>query len=927
MRSTKPSPSLLFAVLAAALAFALAAPPVLASDAAAGGSAARKKEKKEKAAGAKKEGEKKDEDKPFADVVKDFAVQEGLFTIYRKDDKNFLEIKPDQYDKFYLISLTRVSGVGQSDLLGNMMLWNYPVQLHKVGKSVHMIIKNVMFRADSDEAMRRAVDRSFSDSVAGVAKFESLPHPDRKSDLVDLSAFFIRDIERVEQYTDEELKSGYKMDKDASYLGAVKTFPRNVEIEAVMHFANPRSKVFGLLPDSRSMLIRYNYSLSALPEGNYRPRLADDRVGHFVTTVADYSSDRRHLPAVRYVERWDLQKADPSAAVSAPKEPITFYLDPSIPKRYRKAVADGILVWNKAFERIGFKDAVVVKEAPDDPDWDSADARYSSVRWFVAADSIFAIGPSRSNPFTGQLYDADIGFTESMTRFGRHEYRELVDPLSMIQRMAAEAWSSRGRDAATLGPAGSGASLFRNPALSCGIGAEAHRQAAFGWGLLEARGVLRPGSAEEDAYVDEFLVGVTAHEVGHTLGLRHNFRASLLHPVEELQNTAKTTEMGLTGSVMEYTPVNLAPKGRKQGQYYQTTLGPYDYWAIEYAYKPLAVASSEAELPDLAKIASRSAEPALAYATDEDVVGWVFAPVGMDPRNHQWDIGADPLTYYTERVKLARELWDALPGKVVENGEGYQIVRRSFNQGVGEYVPAIFSATKHVGGVMHNRDHVGDPGGRQPYVPMPAAEQRRALAFLNTYLFAPDAFQFRPDLINALAVERFGEFVGFALLPRLDYPVHDLVLTLQDLALARLYHPVLLTRVVDADTKVARGQDRVSMAEIFSTLREGIWSELPAAPASASAAPGPKPSKVEVDSFRRALQRRQLGYLITLATATVDGAPQEAATLARADLIDLKGRIGSALKAPAIDPATKAHLNESLSRIDQALDARYLRTM
>jgi hypothetical protein len=390
-----------------------------------------------------------------------------------------------------------------------------------------------------------------------------------------------------------------------------------------------------------------------------------------------------------------------------------------------------------------------------------------------------------------------------------------------------------------------------------------------------------------------------------------------------LQDAAATTASGLTGSVMEYTPVNLAPKGAKQGQYWQTTLGPYDYWAIEYAYRPIEASSPEGELPELRKIASRSAEPALAYATDEDAAGFVPLPIGMDPRNHQWDIGSDPIAFYTERVKLARELWSSLPGKVETQGDGYQVVRRSFNAGVGEYFPAVMSITKYVGGVMHNRDHAGDPGGRAPYVPVPAADQRRALAFLDTYLFAPDAFQFRPEMVDALAIERFGPMTGFAAFgpnPRLDYAIHDTVLAIQELALGRLYHPLLLSRVLDGDTKIAKGEDHVEMAEIFSSLRDSIWKELP----PATSTPGTKPPKTAIDSFRRALQRAQLDHLVKLATGSVATAPNEAVALARADLLDLKGRIGAAAKAAGLDASTKAHLAASQSRIEEALDAKVL---
>jgi hypothetical protein len=619
------------------------------------------------------------------------------------------------------------------------------------------------------------------------------------------------------------------------------------------------------------------------------------------------------------VDRWKLEKSDPSAAVSAPKEPIVYYIDRSIPKEYRKAVAEGALLWNKAFEKIGFKDAVVVKEAPDDPSWDTADVRYSSIRWFVSTDASFAIGPSMADPRTGRLYDADIGFSESMTRITRREYREMADPLTMIRSMIAETMATAEASGQKLS-----SPLGRDASRLCTIGSEAYRQASFGWGILAARGTMAPGSAEEERYVHDFLVSVTAHEVGHTLGLRHNYRASSLNSLADLQDASKTESTGLTGSVMEYTPVNIAPPGSKQGQYWQTTLGPYDYWAIEYAYKPISAKTPEEELPELRRIASKVAQPALAFSTDDDA-GFGGAPVGMDPRDNVWDIGSDPIGFFTGRMAIARELWKGLPDKVMEEGDGYQIVRRAFNQGIGEFPAAIVSVTKYVGGVMQNRDHVGDPDGRRPYVPIPATEQRRALAFLNTHLFAADAFQFKPELVDAMSRDRFFPLVGFVPNPRQDYPVHETVLGLQDLALTRLYHPVLLGRVQDADTRVPNGTDHLSMAEMFATLRDGIWTELRPAPARGPA--DIKVPKVEVNSYRRALQRSHLQRIARLAMGMVPNEPDSAATLARADLMELKGRIGSALKVPGLDPATRAHLTESVALIDQTLDAKMIRSI
>jgi hypothetical protein len=882
---------------------------------------ARRKKKKEKENGdeAKKggaqNGPKKPKEKPFGDVIKEFEAHEGLFTLYTKDEKAYLEIKPDQYEKLYLMSLTRIGGIGQFfPLLGNQGMWNAPVEFHKVGKNVQFLRKNVFYRSHGDKGLKRAVERSFSDSLFGSAKLASAPHPERKSDLIDLSELLIRDVGAVGQYTQDVLKSAYKMDNKNSYLGRLGAFPLNVEIETVLHFANPAPKIpMPTLVDARSMFIRYNYSLSALPEDDdFVPRLADDRVGHFAAPYADFADESGYVPYNRYVTRWKLEKADPLVAVSTVKEPITFYLDHSVPEKYHAAITEGILVWNDAFERIGLKDAVAVKAAPTDPDYDSADIRYSTIRWFMDEAGAFAIGWSHANPFTGQIYDADIGLSESMLRFARNEYREQADPLAIFTAAAEEAnytarhgWSP---EAMQRGPMG----MLPAQIAQCSFGSQLAERAAFGHALLTARG-MTPGSPEEDAYVREFVVAVTVHEVGHTLGLRHNYRASTVLSNKDLHDKAKTTEAGLTGSVMDYTAVNLAPDGERQGQYYQTTLGPYDYWAIEYAYKLTGAERPKDELDELARIASRAAERELAYATDEDAMGFVAAPIGMDPRSQLWDLGADPIGYFTDRVKLAREIWDSLPGNVTREGDGYQMTRRTFNRALSEYFPAITSVTKHVGGVMHNRHHVGDPGGGLPYVPVPAADQRRALEWLNTYLFGPDAFGFKPEVVNTLAAERFGRTDWFIMLPRLDYPIHNTVLAMQNLALSRLYHPALLDRVVDMGTKAGDG-GYVDMAEIFGTLRDGIWSEVKAGSGTPT-----------INSFRRALQRRHLVYLVPLATREVERAPAEATTLARYDLMQLKERIGAALSASGIDPATRAHLAESKAVIEHALEASFVR--
>jgi hypothetical protein len=848
------------------------------------------------------------QEKPFADVIKDADVIEGLFTIYRtKDEKYYLEIKPNQFDKTFLLASTMESGLGERGLYAAQVLDDYVFVLHRLGKNVQLLQKNVHYRAANNTPIQRAVSRSFADSVVVSTPVASLPHPDRKSILVDLSGFMVKDLPLVGWMLEATYRWPYRLDAANSAITKVKNFPQNVEIETLLNFAIDRPPVPPLTPtplpsvpapvvtpDVRSMQFRLRYSLSTIPETNYRPRLADDRVGHFLTMYQDFTDDKRETPYVRYINRWSLEKADPNAALSPPKQPIVFWLENTIPVKYRDAIAAGVLLWNKAFERIGFKDAIVVKQQPDDADWDPADVRYNTIRWFISTDAGFAIGPSRANPYTGEVYDADISFTENMTRFTRGEFTDLIAPLAESLNSDEEQMK-----------------LVRDPRHLCNYAVGATHEAAFGYGLLAARGVMDP--AAEEQYVKDFLTSIAVHEVGHTLGLRHNFRASTLHDVSKLQDAKLTTDEGLTGSVMEYTPVNIAPNGAKQGQYWQTSLGPYDYWAIEYAYKPITAKTPEEELPELRRIASRVADAKLAYGTDEDSFG--TSAIGLDPRTNQWDFGSDPLQYYSDRIKLVHELWAGLETKAAKPGEGYQPLRRAFNRGFSELAISLLNANKYIGAEYHNRDHVGDPNGRAPYEPVSGAKQRQALELIKTYAFGSKSFDLPPRLLNKLAIDRFWTFEGAPFnTNRLDYPIHAQVFGLQRALLDRMLNPILLARLQDLEVKYLDPKDTFTMADMFGGLQEAIWSELKAGS--------------EINSFRRPLQREYLRRMMNLVLRPSPGASEDAATMARYNLIQLRGRIQQALLTGSrTSVATRAHLQESLARIDESLKAQQQRVV
>ena len=852
--------------------------------------------------------------KPFGEIVKDARVVQGLFTLYRGEEKTFLEILPDQLDKIYMLSLTCDSGIGERGFYAAAMCGEAAFIFRKQAKNIQMIARNTRFTARPDLPIRRAVERSFSDSVLGMAKIESQPHPERKSLLIDLGAILLTDLPMMAYDLEATFRIPYRFDAKNSYFGKLNGYDQNTEIETVAHYSVERPPLPPLLapgtpppptpppprnlPDVRSMFFRLHYSLSELAETGYRPRLADDRVGHFFQQREDYSDDLEHSTRQRFINRWQLEKQEPLAPLSRPKQPIVFWLENTIPVKYRDAIRNGVLMYNKAFERIGFKDAIEVKQQPDDADWDPGDVRYNTVRWLAGhPDPGFAQGPSRTNPFTGQIYDADIRFSESLTRYFRREVNEAINPVAMP-------WET-GAPRPFMAPWSSGrARAF------CDYADSKARDAEFGFDLMVARG-MDPVGPDAEKFIRDLLTEIAAHEVGHTLGLRHNFQASTIHTLEQAQNPDVTAREGLTGSVMDYIPTNIAARGSKQGEFHQTTLGPYDYWAIEYAYKPIEASSPAGELPELRKIASRVADPKLAYGTDEDAG---FGPgLDMDPTVNRFDLGSDPLKYYKHRTGLAQEIFASMEERLLKPGEGYQVLRRSFGGAVGQAGQALYLTSKYIGGVHYYRDHVGDPGNRLPFNPVPADRQKEALNLLRDRLFSPEAFKFSPRLLNKLAGERFPDWYNFeSMLGRTDVPIHAMVLSLQRGVLDRVFHPVVMNRILDTEVKVD-SKDAFTLGTLFTTIQDAVWAESRGTDA------------VSINSYRRALQREHLRRLIGMVLRD-SSVPEDARTLSRDGLVTLRGQLQAAKARAAGTLETRAHLAESVARIDEALKASMQRT-
>jgi len=838
---------------------------------------------------------------PFAEVLQDAATIEGLIRLYRKDDRLFGELGAGVLDRDLIVLISIARGIGEGRLLGGAS-WDYGDdwlwQFRRVENKIQIVRRNVRFTAAKGSPEERAVRLAYTDSVLFSLPVATVSPAGNV--VVELTGVFMSDLPQI-----SNALPGFAFARDKSSWAAVKGFRDNVEIEVAATYASSGIAKFDTVADSRGVTINVHYSISLLPQTGYAPRLADDRVGYFVTAVKDYSKKYESDRFVRYINRWDLRKAEPQAELSPPRKRIIFWLEKTIPFEYRKPIQEGILEWNKAFEKVGFANAIEVRHQDDDADWDPEDINYNTFRW-ITASAGFAEGPRRVNPITGEILDADIIFDADFLSAWREQYDVFAPPRAAGEPLVAWTPQAHGPLDHGQGPLGQRPAEARCP---CQLARAMAAQVALGRIALEPPG--QPLAKEEfKRLVYQAVKSIATHEVGHTLGLRHNFKASAYLTLEDINNPEKTKETGLAASIMDYLPVNFMPKGAKQGDYFSTTVGPYDYWAIEYGYRPLP-GGPAGETAELKKIAARSAEPALAYATDEDT-----RPVDPDPLVNRFDLGKDPIQFAKVRQALVAQMIPNLVDRVTAPGEGYQQTRDAFLLLLRLQNNAMHMASRLIGGVYVHRSHKGDPGARPPFVVTEPARQREALALVQEHVFGERAYEFPPELFNMLAEARW-EHWGVRPTERSDFPVRETILGWQDRILQQLLATVTLSRLVDSEMKVPAQQDAFTAAEMFDGLSGTIFRELDRLGQGEFTL-----RKPAINTQRRTLQRRYLERLGALAMGNVL-APEDCQTLAFTQLEAIEARMNAVLAGKAkLDPYTHAHLKESALRIRKVLEAK-----
>jgi hypothetical protein len=842
---------------------------------------------------------------PFAEVTKEAKSASGFLTIWTKDERTWLEIPAGRLDQPFFFGASLASGLGERFLLPGLMTGHRVVVLRRVGNTVQLVARNLHARAPEGTPLARAVAESYSDSLLAVAPLAAAPHPERKSLLVDANALLGGDLSGTQTFLEASFRLPYALDRANSSIERTRTGEQGTAIVMRSHFSVPKlpappSQHPGApppnpaalpsppraVPDARSFFLGLSYTLAPLPATPMAPRRADQRVGFFTSAYVDLadpqaSPDRK----VNLVNRWRLEKKDPAAAVSEPKEPIRVVLDRNIPERWRAAVRDGVLEWNKAFERAGFRNALAVEQQPADADWQSTEGtRLLAVRWFaMEGPGALAVGPSQSDPRSGEILRGAAIIPENWVRFDRSGY---VDTLAS-GAVAEGAHNALGEFAPRL--------------AQCSFAGEALDLVAGGLELLALRGDLQPGSAEEQRYVEDGLKAVVVHEVGHALGLRHNFKGSTGITLSQLRDPKFTAERGVSNSVMDYNPPNVPLAGESTADYHMAGLGAYDYWAIEYGYREFAPAEETAALAALA--ARGDSDPNLAYGPDEDLAQG-------DPTINQFDLGEDPIAFARRELRAARELWSRTEARRLAPDDDLTIYRRNLQRGFNRIARTVPLLTKHVGGLYSARTLAGS--GKALLAPVPAERQRAALGVLLDEVFASTSFRFEPRFLSRLGVDQFSRGPGGDNRGGSDFSVAGAVAGIQRGALDALMADATAVRLADAELKVADPKALPNYADMQALLARAVWSEL-------------KGTSGEIDSLRRHLQREHLrrlaaGLLRPAAPVTADvrAAYRQVAQRLEADL---KAALAGKGPGGGWSSIARAHLADSQAVLAEALRA------
>ena len=808
--------------------------------------------------------------KPYKEVITDKAkTDEGLFKVHKIDDKYYFEI-PDSLLGREILVVNRISKAaagmrnGFFGYAGDQIGQNV-VRFEK-GPNNKIFLRTISYAEyakDSTSPMFWAVANSNIQPIAAAFDIktygrDSTTNGISNSNVIDVTDYANGDNDVL--FFNSNLKTINRigsLQADKSYIETIRSFPINIEITTVKTYsrnpAAPGAGGFGGgggIPSGGNLTVELNSSMVLLPKVPMQSRYFDARVGYFTVGYTDFDVNPQGVESVQLIKRWrlepkkeDMEKYKRGELVE-PKKQIVFYIDPATPKKWVPYLMQGVNDWNVAFEKAGFKNAIVAKEAPskkEDPDWSLEDARYSAIV-YKPSDVANASGPSVADPRSGEIMESHINWY--------HNVMELLQNWYMIQAAPSDT---------------------------------AARKMVF-----------------SDALMGQLIRFVSSHEVGHTLGLRHNFGSSSSVPVENLRNKAWVEANGHTPSIMDYARFNYVaqPEDHVNETGIFPRIGDYDKWAIEWGYKRFyQFKDGNDEKAFVNKwIIDSLKNPRLFWGdgeTNQD-----------DPRSQTEDLGDDAVKASMYGIKNLQYMMPKLIEWTKEDNKDYTSLSEIYGQVTGQFTRYMGHVARNVGGIYLNPKTVEQAGNVYEYTPK--AKQKEAVDFLNKQLFTTPAW---------LADDKIYDRIGGTPLVTIG--------NIQDNMLNRLLSTNTLNKLIQFETE--NNKQAYTITDLFSDLKKGIWSELS--------------TKKKIDVYRRNLQKSYVNILINLiappkiseTTIVINfggtSRPQlsddksDIKSIARAHLVSLRNEIKAAI--PAIpDEMSKYHLQDVVTRINNALNPK-----
>ena len=769
---------------------------------------------------------KKKEYKTIDEFLEDgeYISIDGFMNVLRETekDKYYLVLNEDQLNKEFIYFTYILNGPSDAGPSGGDMGEAFILEFRKFKEDIGIYKKNTKFKYDDSNKISQSKLTNIIEAFLG--RFSVVVNEDSKY-LINIDKMFLSEmLVAITPNIPKEYMEYYNLilgrpDKSKTFIDEVKNYEKNTSFKVRYGFFNPKPKSGGsidAITDKRYTYVDSLHLFVEMPDDKFEPRVADQRIGYFsekVTDLSTYDSNN----ARDLMNRWRLIKKDPDAELSEPEEPLVYWVENSTPEEIRPFVVKGIEAWNKAFEKAGFKNAIVAKIQPDDAEWDAGDVRYNVVRWASTPDPRYSgYGPSVANPRTGEIIAADIVQEFNAIKRG-YTYRKL-------------------------------------------------------WGYTP-----------ENDPLEQWIVSLTMHEVGHTLGLRHNFKSSWIYDAKEVHDVSITGDNHI-GSVMDYDPINLAPEGLTQGNFFPTGPGSYDIWAIEFGYTPSFTDEQRENL------LSKSTQPEYIFGTDGDAMS--SPGINIDPRNYRGDMSNDPITYTSDRIKTLDAKIAELPDIFLIDGETSTEFRSVFYSLTSEKGRFLDGVSRLIGGVYSNRIVNDSNKDITPFEAVSYEDQKRAMNLIKEKLLSNDAFSFDENLLKYLQSEKRAAYSSGRRVNE-DPKLHDLVLSMQGRTLSHILHPVVMMRLVDS----SQYGNTYMPDEVLKDLFDGIFvqREIPT-------------------TFKMNLQSK---YVDSLISALDDDDYDEISKAAiYASLVDIKNFTRSQYG----DSKTKVHYNFLYWKVSKALD-------